>query len=45
MKGEKYGELDYSIVYEFNGETETINDTLVCEYDGISRSLEGNSVK
>ena len=41
----KYGEFDYSLVYELNGETKTINDTLVCEYDGISRSLEGKSVK
>lgn len=40
-----YGEFDYSLVYEFNGETKTINDTLVCEYDGISRSLEGKSLK
>lgn len=41
----RYGEFDYSLVYEINGETKTINDTLVCEYDGISRSLEGKSVK
>ena len=40
----RYGEFDYSLVYELNGETKTINDTLVCEYDGISRSLEGKSV-
>ena len=41
----RYGEFDYSIVYELNGETKTINDTLVCEYDGISRSLEGKSIQ
>ena len=40
----RYGEFDYSLVYEFNGETKTINDTLVCEYDGISYSLEGKSI-
>ena len=41
----KYGEFDYSIVYEINGETKTINDTLVCEYDGISYNLDGKSLK
>jgi len=40
----KYGEFDYSLVYELNGETKTINDTLVCEYDGISYNLDGKSV-
>ena len=40
----KYGEFDYSLVYEINGETKEINDTLVCEYDGISYSLEGKSI-
>ena len=41
----KYGEFDYSLVYEINGETKTINDTLVCEYDGISYNLDGKSIK
>jgi hypothetical protein len=40
----RYGEFDYSLVYELNGETKTINDTLVCEYDGISYNLDGKSV-
>ena len=40
----RYGEFDYSLVYELNGEIKTINDTLVCEYDGISRNLDGKSI-
>ena len=41
----KYGEFDYSLVYELDGETKTINDTLVCEYDGISYNLDGKSLE
>jgi len=31
----KYGEFPFSLVYQINGETKTIEDTLVCEYAGI----------
>ena len=41
----KHGEFDYSLVYEINDETKTINDTLVCEYDGISYNLDGKSLE
>lgn len=41
----KYGEFDYSLVYEINGETKTINDILVCEYAGILPTLEGKVIE
>lgn len=30
-----YGEFPFRLVYEINGETKVIEDTLICEYDGI----------
>lgn len=32
----KYGEFPFEIVYKINGETFTLNDIYVCEYDGIA---------
>ena len=32
----KYGEFPFELVYEIDGETITVNDVYVCEYDGIS---------
>ena len=31
-----YGEFPFELVYEINGETVTVNDVYICEYDGIS---------
>ncbi len=30
-----YGEFPFRLVYEINGERKVIEDTLICEYDGI----------
>ena len=30
-----YGEFPFKLVYEVNGEQKVIEDTLICEYDGI----------
>lgn len=30
-----YGEFPFRLVYQINGETKVIEDTLICEYDGI----------
>lgn len=30
-----YGEFPFTLVYEINGEEKVIEDTIVCEYDGI----------
>ena len=34
-------EADFSITYEFNGEVETVSGIYVCEYAGLSWSLDG----
>ena len=41
----KYGEFNYSVVYELDGQRKQIDGILVCEYDGISRNLDGNSIR
>ena len=33
---ETYGEFPFELIYEIDGETITINDIYVCEYDGIT---------
>lgn len=37
----KEGEFNFSVTYEFNGETKTVSGVYVCEYDGIDRVLDG----
>lgn len=32
----KYGEFDFKLVYEISGEVRTIEDTIVCEFDGFN---------
>ena len=39
----KNGEFPFELVYEYKGEQVTITDTIVCEYDGYSFSLEGGN--
>ena len=38
----KYGEFPFVFVYELDGEIKTIEDTIVCEYDGIQWTNSGN---
>ena len=40
---EKHGEFPFELVYEYKGEQITIKDTIVCDYDGYSWSLEGGN--
>ena len=37
----KKGEFDFSITYELNGEEKTFSAVYMCEFDGISWSLDG----
>lgn len=39
------GEFDFALTYEVDGETKTLEGTYVCEFDGISRALDGVSRK
>ena len=32
----KYGEFDFKLVYEISGEIRTVEDTIVCEFDGFN---------
>ena len=40
---EKHGEFPFELVYEYKGEQITIKDTIVCDYEGNSWSLDGGS--
>ena len=31
-----YGEFDFKLVFEIDGESKTIEDTIICEFDGFS---------
>ena len=37
----KRGEFDFSVTYEWDGETHTVSGVYVCEYDGTSWALDG----
>jgi hypothetical protein len=39
----QHGEFPFELVYEYKGEQVTITDTIVCDYDGYSFSLEGGN--
>ena len=39
----KHGEFPFELIYEYKGEQITIKDTIVCDYDGYSWSLEGGN--
>ena len=39
----KHGEFPFELVYEYKGEQRTIKDTIVCDYEGNSWSLEGGN--
>ena len=40
---EKHGEFPFELVYEYKGEQKTIKDTIVCDYNGNSWSLDGGN--
>ena len=39
----EHGEFEFELVYEYKGEQATIKDTIICDYDGYSFSLEGGN--
>lgn len=39
----KHGEFPFELVYEYKGEQITITDTIVCDYEGYSWSLDGGN--
>ena len=39
----KHGEFPFELVYEYNGQRFTVNETIVCDYEGVSFSLEGGN--
>lgn len=39
----KHGEFQFELVYEYKGEQYTIKDTIVCDYNGYSWSLDGGN--
>lgn len=39
----KHGEFPFELVYEYKGQRITIQDTIVCDYEGYSFSLEGGN--
>ena len=39
----KHGEFPFELVYEYKGKQITIKDTIVCDYEGNSWSLDGGS--
>ena len=39
----KHGEFPFELVYDYKGEHHTIKDTIVCDYEGTSWSLEGGN--
>ena len=39
----KSGEFDFTVTYEYNGETVTVSGVYVCEYAGTSWALDGGS--
>ena len=39
----KHGEFPFELGYEYKGEQMIIKDTIVCDYDGYSWSLEGGN--
>ena len=39
----KHGEFPFELVYEYENQEYTINETIVCDYEGISFSLDGGN--
>lgn len=41
----KHAEFPFELVYEYNGEEFIINESIVCDYEGISFALEGGNYR
>ena len=41
----KHGEFPFELVYEYKGEQHTLKDTIVCDYEGNSWSLDGGNTR
>lgn len=41
----KYAEFPFELVYEYNNEQYTINESIICDYEGIAFSLEGGNYR
>ena len=41
----RYGEFPFRVVYEVNGETLTIEDTVICEYAGVESRGIGTKIR
>ena len=39
----KHGEFPFELIYEYKGEQYALNDTIVCDYEGYSWSLDGGN--
>ena len=39
----KHGEFPFQLEYVYNGEQVTVNETIVCDYEGVSFSLDGGN--
>lgn len=39
----KHGEFPFELVYEYKGQQFTVNEAIVCDYEGISFALEGGN--
>ena len=40
-----YGEFPFMLEYEINGETITVEDVIICEYDGVGNGTNGKFLK
>lgn len=41
----EYGEFPFTLVYEVDGKVKKIEDTLICEYEGIDITMQGKRLK
>ena len=41
----KHGEFPFQLVYEFEGQQYTVNETIVCDYKGVSFALDGGNTR
>ena len=41
----KHGEFPFELVYEYNNEQFTIQETIICDYQGISYAVDGGNYR
>ena len=41
----KHGEFPFQLVYESDGQQYTVNETIVCDYKGVSFALDGGNTR